>query len=246
MVEFTDHRNDAEFYTHVVEEVKDLSDLNDGPAFELKIDRGSMLWVKNPNKLPPPEVGDQVHFYGRGFGYPVRGVICGENVYYYRTEAEADELHRQEVEKMRQEKREDFQKNKAQWDKDLAALPPEFQARIQRFQSRNKDWEWNFGPYEMFCCKEAHKILKAIGSVENQDVIVNLRDFSDAEYDEQKKMIPTLDYENHSGNTFGASVMLAGIYLRDKSFLPKAHGALCPLVGCQDYGCYAAEVAEEE
>ena len=224
---------DPEFQIAKVAEVKQ----GDG-GFELKRQDGWALFVQNPNNLPLPNVGDSVRFYGHGIGSTVRGVVCGENIYYYRTEEEDAEEHRRTIENMNLTKQRDFETNKPKWDEDLAALPEPFRARIERFMSRDSDWGWKFGPYEMFCCKEATKILN---TVTDKDVLAG---FGKLDIEKQKQLIPDLDYENHSGNTFGASVFLARVYLEDEDLVPKAHGALCPLVGCQDYGCYAAEVAK--
>ena len=58
------------------------------------------------------------------------------------------------------------------------------------------------------------------------------------EYNLQKEVIPNLG-EGHSGKSFGAAMFLASMFLQRPALIAKAHGALCPLVGCDDYGCYA-------
>jgi hypothetical protein len=160
-------------------------------------------------------------------------------VYYYVTEEEDEKRHQQEVQTIKQKKRDAFTANMPRWENDLLGLPEPFQKRIQRFVDRNPDWCWEFGPYEMFCCREAVKIINRIKTIEALQVFVA------AKYDEQKQIIPELEYNEHSGNTFGASVHLAAVYLNDPAMIPLAHGALCPLVGCQSYGCYAAECEPE-
>ena len=98
---------------------------------------------------------------------------------------------------------------------------------------RRSDWGPEFGPYELFCCEEAIKIATALGTEDK------VRVFGRLEHEEQKKMVPGLDYGEHSGNTFGTSVQLALFYVSRPEMLYKVHGALCPLVGCNTYGCWS-------
>ena len=50
----------------------------------------------------------------------------------------------------------------------------------------------------------------------------------------------------HSGNTFGFSVRLAYLMAERPDLIAMEHGALCPLVGCKDYGCYSMRAANAE
>ena len=62
-----------------------------------------------------------------------------------------------------------------------------------------------------------------------------------ADTDEQKRLIPALEYDEHSGNTLMCACGLAIGCLEYPDVLWKFHGALCPLVGCVDYGCHAGQ-----
>jgi hypothetical protein len=63
--------------------------------------------------------------------------------------------------------------------------------------------------------------------------------FHEADLDTQKVLFPGLS-PDHSGNTFSTSCTLAKIYIDRPELIEQMHGALCPLVGCKEYGCYAA------
>jgi hypothetical protein len=137
-------------------------------------------------------------------------------------------------------------KKRADWEakKETAAtiakMPETFRKRVEFFM-RNPDWGWEFGGYEIFCCTEAVKIAEWLAlSVSDQRVADRIKIFSMSTSEEQKKLVPELDYENHSGNTFGAACHLAHAYVTQPDSLWKHHGALCPLVGCKDYGCFAS------
>jgi hypothetical protein len=82
----------------------------------------------------------------------------------------------------------------------------------------------------MFACKEAVKIAKACITV------AGVEKFGKLSGDEQKHFVPSLS-DGHSGNTFGCAMFLAKCYLTDEKLVAVQHGALCPLVGCKDYGC---------
>jgi hypothetical protein len=54
-------------------------------------------------------------------------------------------------------------------------------------------------------------------------------------YERQRKQMPAMS-DQHSGNTFGAAVNLARLYLMWPDLVPEQYGALAPLVGSKDYG----------
>jgi hypothetical protein len=145
------------------------------------------------------------------------------------SEADYDRATRQYSEN----KRKDYEAKKTEYEAAVAALPPEFQARIARFWRNNPSFSENL-PYELFCCQEAVKIAarcKTAGGI---------RIFHDLPCEKQREAVPELSGE-HSGNTFGAACLLAQCYLEHPELVDKMHGALCPLVGCKDYGCYSTE-----
>jgi hypothetical protein len=92
----------------------------------------------------------------------------------------------------------------------------------------------------MFCCEEAVRIGNAFPDS------ASVREFVGLSCEEQKEILPDLQYEEHSGNTFGSACMLAVLYMDHPDWVWRGHGALCPLVGCGDYGCYASRKEEED
>jgi hypothetical protein len=206
--------------------------LTDG--WDVRFEDGWSLFVKNSlGETHTPGPGDVLRKFGRGIGYTVRGVGLvkdGELVglYHYQTAAEeeaaralfrADEAAR---------KRREWEEGKDAFAARVKALPDAFRQRIEFFM-RRQDWGPEFGGYELFSCEEAVKIAAHVG---HEDKI---HAFHDDQADQKRCGIS----DDHSGNTFGTACTLAAAFLRDPALVPKMHGALCPLVGCQDYGCYS-------
>ena len=188
-----------------------------------------------------PHAGDEAKFYGRGIGFPVRGLTLNGRVVFYRTAQEEDERHRQAVEADKRKRRDDFEREgRAKLDADYATLPAEFKRRLDGLRRRNPDFRWEYEGYEMMVCRDAALIALALKDADT------VRAFGAAPYEEQRRRVPELN-DGHSGNSFGAAVRLAWLYLSSPALVEREHGAICPLVGCRDYGCAAldAEPAEE-
>lgn len=179
-----------------------------------------------------PGVGDVVRTYGT-FGHVIRGVVVGDVVAFYRTEEQERVRHEAWVAAQRAKKRAEYDAQRATTEARLRALPPAFQERVIGFRASNPKF-WEFEGYEIFCCEEAVKIA---ATLKDKDAVVAFGKMSKSE---QKETVPTLAYDQHSGNTFGVAVLLACHYLVHPDLLPREHGALCPLVGCEEYGCAAA------
>lgn len=219
------------------ERITEATPYSDGHGYSLNFDSMGFGLCERYGDAPPhgivPRVGDVARLWGKGFGYPVRGLALWDGrewrVAYYRTPDEQREYDRRQVEQMRAERRERFERERAQLDAEYDALPRVFQQRIDRFRENNPDFRWEYEGYEVFCCREAVKIADALGS---EDAIQAWRDLP---YAEQRKRVPIDD--GHSGNTFGAACMLAALYLREGGrYVPQMHGALSPLVGSEAYG----------
>lgn len=180
-----------------------------------------------------PRVGMEARFYGEGVGAIVRGLVLDGQVVFYRTEDEENIDAARRVREHELKKIADFEEKRAEYDAQYAALPPEFQRRLDGFRHRNRDFRWRHEPYELFACMEAVKIARALGSVDA------VRLFAKAPWEEQKKMVPTIS-PDHSGNTFEVACGLAALSMDHPERVEQAHGALCPLLGCEEYGCWAA------
>jgi hypothetical protein len=197
---------------------------------------GLSFWC--PDNGVEPKVGSRVRFYGRGFGYPVRGLVVDGQTVFYRTEKEQRDKWRRENEERERLDRETYAGNLTAFDDRVAALPEPFRDRIAGFRDRNPDWGWRFGEYELMCCEQAVVIADALQSS------INIAAFHKKDWDTQRAMVPGLD-DGHSGNTFGCSCRLAATYLDRPEIVPHVHGAMCPLTGCRDYGCWATTQQED-
>lgn len=223
-------RSDMEFEDHVLESVT-----RSGKGYELKQQGGWMLGIDDPGW--EPQAGDTARFFGKGFGYTVRGIVIFPKrggmplVVRYQTADEMQAEHAKQIGERDAEKCREADAHRAENDARIAALPVKFQQRIARFRAGNPNFEWDHQPYELFTCEEAVKIAAAL-----QASGMSAPDFGKLDWKEQKALVPTLD-DGHSGNTFGMAVRLAHWYLTRPENVAREHGALVPLVGCKDYGC---------
>lgn len=184
-----------------------------------------------PNAGIEPKKGDTARFYGKGFGYTVRGLQINGKTVFYRTEAEQRAKDKADAEESDRKRKAEFEtKGKSELDADYALLPLAFQKRLDRFRRNNPDFRWRNEGYEMYVCKQAVAFADAL---KTPDAV---KEFQALPYNKQRKMVEALD-DGHSGNTFGAACRLAWLYLRQPEAVEKEHGALCPLLGCHDYGC---------
>jgi hypothetical protein len=204
-------------------------------GWEIKRESGWIFWVPREHGVEP-HVGDIGRFYGRGIGYLVRGLLLNGKVVFYRTEDEQRAKSDREVEQREVEQRQKFEADRADHDRRIAALPDVFQERIARFQGGSPDFRWRFEGYELSTCEQAVAIADAL---KTPDAIIA---FFDLPSDEQKSAVPDLS-DDHSGNTFGCACRLARWYVERPELVVLDHGALTPLVGCEEYGCpHPAEV----
>lgn len=206
----------------------------DGRGWSVGFSDGWSLWVQDESgQMGAPPLGACLRKFGRGIGYQVRGigrVIGGELVglYRYKTKDEEEAARAQHSIDEKARKRKEWEEGKDTFAVRVKALPEAFRQRIEFFM-RRQDWGPEFGGYELFSCEEATKIASHVGDAEK------VRAFYDDREDQKRAGIS----DDHSGNTFGTACQLATAFLRDQTVIPKMHGALCPLVGCQDYGCYS-------
>lgn len=182
-------------------------------------------------------VGDVVELWGRGTGYPVRGLAVDRTVVWYRTEAEQEAHEQGEIDRNQQERRRRFEENRAELDAQYDALPTEFQARLDRFRAGHPDFRWEHEAYEMSVCVDAVKIAewcKVNRSAPDQSWLAAVREFHSLPWERQQEAGVS---DGHSGNSFGATCRLAQLWVLCPPEVVREHGALTPLVGCEAYGC---------
>ena len=184
-----------------------------------------------------PKVGDSVRFYGKGTGYTVRGLFVNGKKVFYRTKAQQVAKDNKYFADQDRKRKLHFKKNRKKYETRIAALPEMFRNRINGFRKSKKEFDVDHLGYELFTCEQAVVIATALKTA---DAIAR---FYKLDYAVQKTLVPGLD-ACHSGNTFGCACALAKTYLEDSSIVPQMHGALCPLVGCRDYGCRNAATTQ--
>lgn len=244
----TDKDCDLEFEDVSVAAVED-----GGTGWSIQRSDGWSFWVERSWGVEP-KVGDVARFYGRGIGYPVRGLDIAGRQCFYRTEAEEREKRRLECEERARERRYDFERDRHKLDADYSALPRIFQQRIDKFRRNNPDFRWQFESYELFCCKQAVVIAAALDQFRADSptdrnseayratVHAAFVAFRELPWAEQKRRVPGLD-DDHSGNTFGAACKLAYWFLTNPEAVEKSYGSLAPLVGSEEYGCVPRDAA---
>jgi hypothetical protein len=217
--------------------IERVDDEGDGRYGVLREDGWSLL--VGPSDIRP-EAGDTMRCYGLGVGHVVRGIVIeGKGTVRYQTEAEARDQHRREQEERDAKRQRELEEQVADRDLRVRELPQPLRLRVERFQSARANWRRDFEPYEVFVCEEAAKIAQHF---EGENAVFRLNQWADLEYADQQRELAVSD--EHSGNTFGQAIVLArALLLGNDKLVVKAHGALCPLVGCEEYGCAASEQA---
>lgn len=140
-------------------------------------------------------------------------------------------------------------------------LPEPFQRRLDKYRENNPSFRASYEKYEMLCCEQgvlfAQTALKKVGYTwpgehPNIDAVPELTrkkaldwyewwanlNSKEQDYDTTRQSLemPGLDH-GHSGNSFGMSVRLGGLWLSSMTEGVIGHyGALAPLVGSDDYG----------
>lgn len=186
-----------------------------------------------------PEVGDTIRFYGKGFGYTIRGAaIEGKGVVFYRTEGQQQAYHEQLNQERRNKKQQELDESRSERNRRIDKLPTLLRQRVARFISvRGEDWRRDHETYELMVCEQATVFYEHFKDQYKPQEKIDA--WYKLDYKDQLKVIPTLD-EGHSGNSMGAATTLAHMLLGDEPELViKQHGALCGLVGCEEYGCWA-------
>lgn len=217
--------DDSEYNEYPIEEIEPQEG-----GWVLKHNEGWCFWCPTTDAGIVPQAGQIARFYGRGIGYIVRGLAIDGRIVFYRSDAGEERRFRQEIEENDQRRRTQFETERTRLDADYAALPAPFRARLDRFRTNNPDFRWRFEPYELFVCQEAVKIADALQTTEA------VKAFPDMSSDEQAQRVPSVAFDEHSGNTFAMACALAYWYLKNPEQVAYMHGALSPLVGSETYG----------
>jgi hypothetical protein len=177
-----------------------------------------------------PEVGQTIETYG-ALGQTIQGICIDGKTAFFKGEVQLEQERQEWLKQEEKKEIEKFKLNKDKLDTEYNSLPEVFKRRLDILRQHNKNFRQKYEAYEMNCCIDAVKIANELKTVEEYNKFVSL------DYDKQMKRVKDLD-EGHSGNSFGCACQLAYYYIIDPEYVYKAHGALCPLVGCNAYGCY--------
>jgi hypothetical protein len=186
---------DMQFEETDIEKVKEYED-----QWELTTGMGSILSSKVEGFTP--EEGHICKFYGKGFGYAVRGIEINGVVHSYLTEDQQAQKHKDWCEQRKIEQLESYEKNKGQYEEDYNSLPPLLKKRMAYLYEKNPDDRFDWEGYELFIMTQATMLYNVLKTKEK------VEEFKAAEFDTQKEMVPELD-DGHSGNTFGSSCYYA-------------------------------------
>jgi len=209
---------------HIVKKVERYKD-----AWVIHTDDSSSFNMGDYGREPKP--GDVVTlYYVNGRWTMFRGMDLNGVPLYFKTDAEVETERQASIVKHKAEQRQRFIDSKDELDAHYDALPDVFKQRIDKFRTGNPDFRWEYEAYEMFTCTQAVLIAEALK--DEQSIVA----FPDLPWEKQLAAVPGLS-DGHSGNTFGAAVLLARLYVTNQEFVVKMHGAMVPLVGCEEYGC---------
>lgn len=217
-----DKIDEQPFERMIATEVKEVDD-----GYWVEMGRRTFFLSKVHNI--EPRVGDTIYFYGDGIGSLIRGVAINGVVAFHRTPEEHAEEGRRLAAEIRERRTREFEAARGDHDRRIAALPEVFRKRLAYF-GRNPEWRVSHESYELMCCEQAVLFASTLGSIEALEEFVKL------DFEQQVERVPGLD-QGHSGNSLGASIMLARFYLTNPDLVPDVHGALVYLVGCDEYGC---------
>lgn len=245
---------DREFHDHVIDSSEVLAEEDGIKRLEFRFEECMVLCVRDELRAargtdPRPDglqKGDVLRVYGRLFGF-VRGAALVEHgavsaVFRYMTEAQAESQRQRENIERKERQRREWEEKKTDTAARVARMPERFQRRFEFFM-RRPEWGPDFGLYEVFVMEEAIKISRICKTADRVEW------FAKAEPAFQKGAADAAGVtlsDDHSGNTFGAACHLAHGYLAEIDALFKFHGALCPLVGCKEYGCYASTAEQKD
>ena len=230
---------DREFHDHEVSSIQeDRVTEVDSSGFMVKFVDGTILFVTDSfERCRVPVKGDILRLFGKGFGFVVRGVALVDKafnvtgLYRYLSEDEEKAQHLQDVAEKKKKQIAEWEAKKVETLEKVSKLPEPFRSRFDFFMKRPL-WGAEFGFYEVFVMTQAALIAETFKTSEA------IESFHKMSWEKQKVLLPGLD-SGHSGNTFGAACTLANLFLTNPLLVPRMHGALCPLVGCVQYGCYS-------
>lgn len=194
--------------------------------------------------LHTPTIGDTFTTFGQ-IGYSYHGQALNGEVLWYQSVEDEEAQRLVEASAAEQRRRDQFAAEQPSMDAAYDALPETFRDRIDKFRAANPNFRWEYEAYELSCCTDAVKIARycSVNRIAVREdgaeptAAENIEAYRDLPYNEQLKAGIS---DGHSGNSFAFAVRLAYSYATDPGMVVADHGAMAPLVGCNEYGCHAA------
>lgn len=119
--------NDSQFSEKVITEVRTRTDGD----FIVDLDDGFTMWVEN-YEGGPPVVGKTIRLYGKGTGYPIRGIfIDGVKVRYFTEEEYAEKSKIERFGESCQDWLDRWDAGKNVWSVEMGGLGPGYEQAIQ-------------------------------------------------------------------------------------------------------------------
>jgi len=229
---------DQEYAEFVLEKVEAA-----GPHVTLTFDGGLVTGYRKEDTAHPdfvPEAGQTVRFWGKhagSLGGSRRGLAIDGLVLQYRTEEEEKAHLRTERLKHEATRQREYEKNAGLLEEKLEALPVPYRARVAYYLNHNPDFYWEFLAYELSVCQDAARLAETATAkrIGPESATGWIERFYNLDYEKQMQIAPWMS-DGHSGNSFGFVVRLAHVDVSG-GMVELEHGALCPLVGCKEYGC---------
>ena len=181
-----------------------------------------------------PKVGDVVTLYLHQ-GSMIHGFDLNGEPIYYKTGAEREEDRLSAIAERQRKADEELEAEREQRDAAFDALPPIFKRRVAWFRAHNSRFRQDFEPYEMSACVDAVKLAEWAQT--QPDPANAIQRFQKGSFEKQRFLVPDLAYDRHSGNSLVFAVRLAYHYVTKPENVYQEHGAMVPLVGCEEYGC---------
>lgn len=211
----------------------DVSD--EGRHVTITLTGGGSWGMPRHEGMPTPRPGADVR-YMSGWGSRVRLVVINGYVHHYVTLDELREENDRFVARHMERKLAELDANREAQAAREAALIPELAGRCEALRSRSSEgpegWDAEYWPYDLYVCEEAQKVILAA-----RDGSLDMEALQAGEVSEYPGMS-----DQHSGNTFGASVFLAALVLDAEDAEQAAiractmKGAMARLVGSERAG----------
>jgi len=217
---------DKEFQDQTITKVEDY-----GGSWAVTGDCGTLCI---PKYSQTPKVGDPITYYGRGFGYPVRGVVINGIEVYYSTAAEYEQKWLRDQEAARLNRNAEYAAAKDGFTARINALPAPLQKRLFQFRERSRDFGPDFEGYELATAEMAAAVAKAAELRVDESAEAWFRRFKESSWESQAAIFGK-SCDGASGNMASFAIRQAWLLVTQPDLVPKDHGALCILVGCDGF-----------